>query len=61
MNLDPDEKELLESFERGEWRSVHEADRPQSASVQGEQSEATGPTSKAYGTHTSAPKPDSNK
>lgn len=23
MNLDPDEKELLESFERGEWRSVH--------------------------------------
>jgi len=22
MNLDPDEKELLESFERGEWLSV---------------------------------------
>lgn len=22
MNLDPDEKELLDSFERGEWKSV---------------------------------------
>jgi len=30
MKLDPDEKETLESFERGEWRSVKKAKRERS-------------------------------
>jgi predicted DNA binding CopG/RHH family protein len=30
MKLDPDEKETLESFERGEWRSVKTAKRERS-------------------------------